>query len=127
MMFGYPYALLSYVIMRFLGRRRTVICDRFFYQFFFDVYGDRSLGIARSFPRPDIAFVLVASPTLCLSRTRNPFDSSVGADYYARVSQMLDELSNGFGFVPIRADLDAESVNDRIVNEVLRMMNIDST
>ena len=112
---GYPYSLATYVFMKlYLRRNKMVICDRYFYQFFFDVFGDWSENIIKIFPRPDIAFFLDGNLDLFYSRMNDTFDTSVGRDYYINVLNLYRKLSQKYGFVKIDANLNKEAINDII-------------
>ena len=83
---GYPYALATYIFMKFyLGRNKIIVCDRYFYQFFFDLFGTQGESAINFFPRLDITFFLDGDLDLFYSRMDNSFDVSVGRNYYAEV------------------------------------------
>ena len=112
---GYLYALASYVYIRFyLDRNRIVICDRYFYQFFFDLFGDLSEKIASIFPKPNVAFLLDGDLDVFYSRMISSFDASVSRDYYTGVINVYRKLSQKYGFIKIDANLNKEEINDRI-------------
>lgn len=110
---GYPYALTTYLFIKFfLGRNKIVVCDRYFYQFFFDLFGNWSENIIKIFPRSDVTFFLDGDLDLFYSRMNNSFDASVGRDYYAEVLNLYRKLSQKYGFVQIDAKLNKEAIND---------------
>ena len=109
---GYPYALATYIFMKFTGRNKIIICDRYFYQFFFDLFGKHSESIIRFFPRPDIMFFLDGDIDLFYSRMDNPFDASVGRDYYIDVIKLYRRISQKYGFIQIDANLNKEAINE---------------
>lgn len=112
---GYLYALATYAYIRFyLDRNRIVICDRYFYQFFFDLFGDLSEKIAKFFPKPDVAFLLEGDLDLFYSRMISSFDASVSMDYYTDVINLYRKLSQKYGFIQIDANLNKEEINDVI-------------
>lgn len=117
---GYFYALAAYAFIRlYLGRNKIVVCDRYFYQFFFDLFGDLSEQIARFFPKPDIAFLLDGDLDVFYSRMISSFDASVGKDYYERVINLFNKLSKDLNFVKIDTTLDKKVVNDLILKHLL--------
>ena len=110
---GYPYALATYIFMKFyLSKNKIVVCDRYFYQFFFDLFGNRSEKVIRFFPRPDIAFFLDGDLNLFYSRMDNLFDASVDRDYYTEVLNLYRKASQKYGFIQIDAKLNKEAIND---------------
>jgi len=112
---GYLYALTTYAFMRFyLSRNRIVVCDRYFYQFFFDLFGSWSENVVRFFPKPDITFFLDGDLDIFYSRVGNSFDASVSKDYYANVLTLYRKLSKKYGFIQIDASLSKDAVNNVI-------------
>ena len=110
---GYPYALATYIFMKFyLGRNKMVVCDRYFYQFFFDLFGDWSENIIKFFPRPDITFFLDGDLDIFYLRMDNSFDASVGRDYYMDVLNLYRRISQKYGFIQIDANFNREAIND---------------
>ena len=109
---GYLYALTTYVFMKLTGRNKIIVCDRYFYQFFFDLFGDWSEKIIKIFPRPDIAFFLDGDLDLFYSRMDKSFDASVDRDYYINVINLYRRISQRYSFIKIDANLNKESIND---------------
>ena len=110
---GYPYALATYIFMKVhLSRNKIVVCDRYFYQFFFDLFGDLGEKIAKIFPKPDVAFLLDGDLDTFYSRMNNSFDASVGRDYYTDVLNLYRRISKKYGFIQIDAKLNKEAIND---------------
>jgi len=112
---GYPYALITYIFMKFyLSRNKIVVCDRYFYQFFFDLFGDFGKKIIRIFPRPDITFFLDGDLDLFYSRMNDSFDASVGRTYYTEVLNLYRRISQKYGFIHVNANHNKEAINDII-------------
>lgn len=112
---GYPYALVTYTLMKFyLNRNKIVVCDRYFYQFFFDLFGGWGENIIKFFPRPDITFFINGDLDLFRSRMNDPFDASVSRDYYIDVLNLYRKVSQKYGFIQIDASLNEEVINDAI-------------
>ena len=121
---GYPYALATYIFMKFhLSRNKIVVCDRYFYQFFFDLFGNWSENIINFFPRPDITFFLDGNLELFYSRMDNSFDASVGRDYYMGVLNLYRRISQKYSFIQIDANLYKEAINDIIFMHLIKEMN----
>lgn len=112
---GYLYAWVNYFIVDFYSRgRRVVVGDRYFYQFFYDIYGSNSRKVIKLFPKPDIVYFLDGNLELCRSRMTNPFDKAVSNDYYSKVRSLLLELAPKYGFVTIDASQDVDSISNFI-------------
>lgn len=120
---GYPYALATYIFIKvYLSRNKIVVCDRYFYQFFFDLFGNWSDKIIKIFPRPDIAFFLDGDLDIFYSRMDNSFDASVGKDYYIDVLNLYRNVSKKYGFIQIDANLNKETINDIMFMRLTKKM-----
>ena len=120
---GYPYALVTYIFMKFMSRNKIIVCDRYFYQFFFDLFGKFNEKVVRIFPKPDITFFLNGDLELFYSRMDNSFGVSavsVGRDYYKDVLNLYRRISQKYGFVQIDANLNKEAINDIIFMHLTR-------
>ena len=111
---GYPYALATYIFMKLHWRNKVVVCDRYFYQFFFDLFVGWSERIVRFFPKADITFFLDGDLDFFYSRMDDSFDAHVSKDYYSEVINLYRRLSQKYGFVQIDAKLNKEAINDII-------------
>ena len=120
--FGYLYALVTYIFMKFTSRNKIIACDRYFYQFFFDLFGGWSENIIKIFPKPDIAFFLDGDLDIFYSRMDNSFDASVGRDYYTGVLNLYRRISQKDGFIQIDAKLNKEAINDMIYMHLIKEM-----
>ena len=122
-LFCYPYALATYIFMKvYLSRNKIVVCDRYFYQFFFDLFGNWSENIIRIFPKPVITFFLDGDLDLFYSRMDNSFDASVGRDYYTNVLNLYRRISQKYSFIQIDANLDKEAINDILFMHLIKEM-----
>ena len=111
---GYPYALITYLFIKVHYRNRIVVCDRYFYQFFYDLFGNLSEKVIEIFPRPDIAFFLDGDLDLFYSRMDDSFDASVDRNYYTDVLNLYRKISRKYSFIQIDANLNKEAINDII-------------
>ena len=119
---GYFYALTTYLFMKLTGRNKIIVCDRYFYQFFFDLFGDWGEKIARLFPKADITFFLDGDFNLFYSRMDNSFDASVGKDYYTDVLNLYRRISQKYSFIQIDANLDKEAIDNIIFMHLTKKM-----
>ena len=118
---GYFYGITTYAFMKFLSKNKIVVCDRYFYQFFFDLYGNSSKKIIRIFPKPDIAFFLRGNLEIFYSRMEAS-DSGVDKKYYGDIISMYEELSEKYGFVQIDAHLNKEAISDIVFMHLTKEM-----
>ena len=119
---GYVYALTTYMFMKFQCRNKIIVCDRYFYQFFFDLFGEFSEKVVRIFPRPDITFFLNGDLDIFYSRMDDSFDASVGRDYYTDVLNLYRKISRKYVFIQIDANLNKEAINDVIFMHLIKAM-----
>ncbi len=109
---GYGYALATYLWLRaHLRKDEFVVCDRYFYQFFYDLGGPAAGRTAMAFPRPDRAFFLDASPNTLRARKPEPSDAG---DYLDSVVHFYREIAPALGFERIDASADEGSVGEMI-------------
>lgn len=111
---GFFYAITTYMLMKFHFRNKIVVCDRYFYQFFYDLFGKWSEYIVKVFPKPEITLFLDGDLKLFYSRMSNSFDAFVSTDYYARLLDLYKRISQKHGFIKIDASLDRETINEAI-------------
>lgn len=117
-LFGYPYAIVTYIYMKLTSRDKIIVCDRYFYQFFFDLFGKLSEKVIRIFPKADITFFLDGNLDLFYSRMKKSFDVSVDRDYYTEVLNLYRRISQKYGFIQIDANLEREKINDIIFHTI---------
>ena len=110
---GLMYALVTVLILKFIGIGKLIICDRYFYHFFFDLFGDKYRIFVRLLPKPDIVIFLDADIDLLYKRM-DLFDARVERGYYVNVIRMYRELSCRYGFIKLDACEDKLSLSDVI-------------
>ena len=108
---GYLYALTSYIFIKIMSMSKIVVCDRFFYQFFFDLFDNSSDVIIRLFPKPDITFYLDCNPNTIFTRM-DKHDISIDKKYYVNVINFYRRISKKYNFIVIQADFDKDTIND---------------
>jgi thymidylate kinase len=118
--FVYAYSLMSYLALIYLGRNgRIIVCDRFFYQFFFDTFGKSADKLLRIFPKADITFILKDNINNLINRMIDPFDISVDKSYYILTLDRYSKLSKRCGFTEIDASLNPKKINDKMFFPIL--------
>ncbi len=121
MLVGYFYSLATYGVLRLRFRKEEfVVCDRFFYQYFHDIYGPGASNVAKCFPRPDLAFWVDGSVSLIRSRTNDPLLFENGGAYLDSVIEMHRRISGDLGFHRIRAELDPTALGQAVWEDLLR-------
>lgn len=111
---GYLYAMAFYGLLRARYRREEfVVCDRFFYQFFYDLYGANAVKLARAFPRPDILVWLDGTTEAFRVHDReNGFEEQT--EYLESVSEMLRTLERDLRFHRLDAQGDMKDRGEAI-------------
>lgn len=123
---GYLYALATYLYMKFyLGRgNKIAVCDRYFYQFFFDLFGNWSEKVVKFFPKADVTFFLDGDLDIFYSRMKDSFDASVDRNYYIDVLNLYRRLSKKYGFIWINANHGKEEINDIILRAIKEKIGV---
>lgn len=107
------YSFLSVLWIRVVYRKTVVVCDRYFYQMFFDVLGLKAGQLAAVFPSPDITVVLDPDVNDSFDRL-DQFDSQVQREYYEQVAEYYRSLSTPGSVEIVRADNSIDDVHERI-------------
>lgn len=121
---GYTYLLITYFYMYSLSRTHILICDRYFYQFIYDLYGIYSETLIKMIPKPDKVFFLKGDLDLSYSRMTSDFDVSVGRDYYLGALNLYNVLSRKYAFVEIKAGLGTKVISDSIFDSLKEDLRI---
>ena len=90
--FGFWFALLTIglVSVRFRHANQVVVFDRYYHQFFYDVYGPSSVQLARLLPQPWRIIYLDADLNTVQARM-GTVDRAVDPQYYTTVLNLYDE------------------------------------
>lgn len=118
---GYFYALTSYFLIKFCFTGKVIICDRYFYQFLFDLFGDFSLNIVKIFPKPDVTFFLYGDLELFYSRM-DSFDKQARASYYVDVLDFYNNLATAYNFIRINANSEKNVINEEIFSYLNKIL-----
>ena len=108
---GYLYAMAFYGLLRARYRgEEFVVCDRFFYQYFYDLYGPTAVKLARAFPKPNLMVWLDGSVEPLRSRKRDEEVTEERSEYMDSVLKLLRTLARDLNFhrVDARGDVKAQ-------------------
>lgn len=119
---SYPYALVTYIYMKLTSRNKIIVCDRYFYQYFFDLFGSWSEKILTFFPKADVTFFLDGDLDIFYSRMNSSLDASVDRDYYINVINLYRGISQRYSFIQIDANLNKEAINNIIFMHLTKKM-----
>lgn len=114
---GIAYAFITFAWIQIAYQRKVVICDRYFYQMFFDLFGEHARKIAIVFPKPDMIIVLDVESETAIQRL-DSFDSSIDTTYYQKVIDYYRFISDLHPVERIRADGDVQNVQRDLREEV---------
>ncbi len=107
---GYLYALAIYAYMRSaFWRLDYLVCDRYLYQYFYDLFGASAVSVAAAFPRPDVVFWLEGGLDLLQGRSATPMTEEEGR-YYACALAYYRDLARRLPFVRLDASADAHAI-----------------
>jgi len=117
---GYAYAFFSLAYIKlFLDRGRIIVCDRYFYQYFFDLCGAFALTVSKFFPSPDMIFSLRADFNNVRLR-QSDSDRKIPEKYFFALLDFFDRLSKRKHFLQVDAALDKIFINNIIFDRVLK-------
>ena len=111
---GYSYALFSFVLMKSIYFDKILVCDRYFYQFLFDIFRNHSEAIIRIFPKPDILIFLEGNLDSIYLRMENPLDKTADRDYYEKIIDLYRKFRHHPNFYYISAEESKKTVGDNI-------------
>ena len=115
---GFWFALLTIGIVSVLVRnkRQVVVFDRYYHQFFYDVYGPASIPLSRLLPQPWRMIYLDADLSTVQTRM-DTGDKAVDRQYYATVISLYDDCATP-RWLAVRADLPIETVHEHIFQTI---------
>ena len=117
---GYLYALTTYLVILYHSRKKKIIvCDRFFYQFFYNLFEKRANLVIDLFPKADITFLLEGNLEILYSRMNDPSDKSTSTNYYTDVEEMFEKVSDKYDFVRVDASVNAEQIGKELLQRVV--------
>jgi dTMP kinase len=117
------YALIVYYIwMRPLRYKKVVICDRYFFDWFYNLWGNASIALTRLLPKPDIVFLLDVPVIIAFSRMHSALDRQVPPGYYESLRNWYLMLARQQGFFIVDSSGDFEEVKGIIKKHVVRML-----
>jgi len=118
--FGYFYAVLSYLIIYKRSKDKIIVCDRFFFHFFYDVYRKRAFYVIKLFPKPDVVFFMDGDLDIIYSRMNQEIDRKTQKSYFAKVIKFYNELCDEYSFIRVNANLKIEEINKIIYNHLIQ-------
>jgi thymidylate kinase len=113
---GVLYAYATYALLRYYSRRSVIICDRYFYQFFFDIYRENALHVALNFPPADITFFLDAELDVLHPRMTAGKDREHPKEYYSQAITYYQTISARLGFIRIDATREEAAIHQEILS-----------
>ncbi|MDS0474521.1 hypothetical protein [Natrinema sp. 1APR25-10V2] len=115
---GFWFALLTIgmVSLQVRNRRQVVVFDRYYHQFFYDVYGSASIPLSRLLPHPWQMIYLDADLTTVQIRM-DTVDQAVDRQYYATVIDLYDECATP-EWLSFRAELPIETLHEQIFQAI---------
>jgi thymidylate kinase len=117
-LFGYLYAVATYAYIRIAFRRDDyVICDRYLYQYLYDIFGSAAASVAKVLPRPDRLFWIDGSIDLLRARSAKPLEET-DLRYCEAVLRFYQELAEPLHFIRIDAADDVQSIHERALRNL---------
>jgi thymidylate kinase len=117
---GFFYILITCLYLKFvLGKNKFVVCDRYFIQFLYDLYGNRANLVIKILPKPDITFYIEGDIDLMYDRMTQSFDQAVRKDYYDNVIFFFEKVANDNDFFIISANRSKEDISNLIYTDLM--------
>lgn len=111
---GYIYALVTLSTMKILYKNKIVICDRYFYQFFYDLFSERGWTIIEKFPRPHVLIILEGNLDHIYARMIDDNDKSINRSYYEGYKSLCKRLDKYPNCHYISSDKDKNLIHNII-------------
>ena len=124
-LFGFWFALLTIGIVSvdLRNRNRIVVLDRYYHQFFYDIYGSSSITFSQFLPQPWRMIYLDADlPTIQMRM--GIVDQAVDELYYATVIDLYDDCATD-GWLSFSAELPIETLHEQIFETIRNDLNRD--
>lgn len=113
------YSILSYqIVIRTSLKYANVICDRYFYDWFFSLEDSKMKHIIRLLPKPNIIIFLDIPFSVAFSRMTSILDKNLPFLYYRKLRRWLYYLSYNNNCFIIAANNDVENIKSKIFNIV---------
>lgn len=123
-LFGYWFALITILLVTSPSHDRIIVFDRYYQQFFFDIYGPAGSPLSRCLPQPQLTIYLDAEFDTLKPRL-DAKDRSVDESYYESVTSVYTECVNA-NWLQLPAELPADVLHARIFEEVTHRFELDS-
>lgn len=114
---AFLYAWITYIILKIISINKILVCDRYFYQFFFDLYAENSFKLLKFFPKTNFTFLLEEKVEILIDRM-DDYDKSMNKNYFNKLVIFYEELAIEYGFIRISASLDEDKINSMIYNQL---------
>jgi thymidylate kinase len=117
------YALIVYYAwIRPLRSKKVVICDRYFFDWFYNLWGNASIALTHLLPKPDIVFLLDVPVNIAFSRMHSIADKQISLSYYESLRCWYLMLAKQQGFFIVDSTGDFKDVKGIIEKLVMRML-----
>jgi len=120
------YAFIAYFLsIRSLRSEFVVVCDRYFFDWFYNLWGNASMALIRILPKPDIAFLLDVPTTIAFSRMHYVMDKEISPEYYGSLRDWYLTLARQQSFFIINSSGDFEKTMGIILNHLINILRSD--
>jgi thymidylate kinase len=114
---GLFYAYLSILAIKIYSTGRIVVCDRYFYQYFYDLFGERAPVYVKYFPKPDLTLWLDIGIDSLYGRVDEK-DAAVDKKYYLKVMRYYESISTLCRFIKIDGNLEKQVIHDLLAENI---------
>ncbi len=118
---GLVYAWIVHLVLRLKNRNDViVICDRFLFQFIFDLFPEDAFPIIASLPGPNLGFILLLDEEMLQRRPKSRADSSIPSWYIRRVLLLYERIADMPGMIRVSAVQEKHITAEFISSEIER-------
>jgi thymidylate kinase len=115
----FAYAFLTYLLcIKPLLRNSIVVCDRYFFDLFYNLWGTSSYALIGVLPGPDVAFVFDLPVTVAFSRMHSADDKNIPQEYYGHLRAWYLSLAKERGFTVIDSSSDFKRTKQLVLDRM---------
>jgi thymidylate kinase len=119
------YALLTYLLtIKPLLEEFVVVCDRYFYDLLFGIFGKKALLLVGVLPKPYLGILLDLPVNQAFARMHDMEDKRVPYDFYEKLRKWYIVLAKQQGFLIVDSTDEFEKVHKKILDFSIQKLGI---
>jgi thymidylate kinase len=119
------YVFLTYLLtIKPLLKKFVVVCDRYFYDLLFSLFGKKALLLVGLIPKPYLGILLDLPVDQAFTRMHDMEDKRVPYDFYEKLRKWYIALAKQQGFLIVDSTDEFEKVHKKILNFCIQRLGI---